>query len=94
MLNITASMSSDATKSYFAKSDYRSEGQELIGEWRGHAAEELGLRGIIDKQSFDRLCDNLNPNTGDQLTGVTRDGRRADMTSSGQLLNWSRRSTP
>ena len=32
----------------------------------------LGLSGTVDKESFDRLCDNLDPRTGEQLTVRTR----------------------
>jgi conjugative relaxase-like TrwC/TraI family protein len=77
-------MSSEGAKSYFVRSDYLSEGQELVGEWRGAAAEMLGLRGTVDKESFDQLCDNINPQTGEPLTAVTREGRRV-----GFDLTWS-----
>lgn len=76
MLNIAASTSSEVAKAYFSKSDYLSEGQELIGQWHGVGAESLGLNGWVDKQSFDGLCDNINPLAGDQLTASTRDNRR------------------
>jgi conjugative relaxase-like TrwC/TraI family protein len=76
VLNITAQQSSEGAKSYFAKSDYLSEGQELVGEWQGEAAKMLGLSGIVQKEDFDRLCDNINPRTGESLTAVTREGRR------------------
>src|SRR5208283_2333434 len=56
-------------------SDYYSEGQELVGLWGGKGANHLGLSGTVDKDSFDRLCDNLHPKTGKQLTVRTRSER-------------------
>ncbi len=44
----------------------------------------LGLYGQVDKPSFDSLCDNLHPKTGEQLTKITRDGRRV-----GYDFTWS-----
>ena len=38
--------------------------------------DRLGLEGEVDKESFDQLCDNLNPATGRQLTVCTRSERR------------------
>jgi conjugative relaxase-like TrwC/TraI family protein len=84
VLNITAQNSAEGAKAYFSKSDYLSEGQELVGEWQGEAAKALGLSGTVQKKDFDLLCDNFNPATGEQLTKVTREGRRVgyDMTFS------------
>jgi conjugative relaxase-like TrwC/TraI family protein len=35
----------------------------------------LGLSGDVEKLSFDRLCDNLDPRSGEQLTLRTNSGR-------------------
>ena len=35
----------------------------------------LGLEGTVDKFSFERLCDNLDPRTGKPLTVRTRTER-------------------
>ena len=32
----------------------------MIGSWGGKGARRLGLEGVVDKQSFERLCDNLD----------------------------------
>jgi len=84
VLNITAQRGAEGAKSYFAKSDYYSQGQELVGEWGGKGAVLLGQFGQVDKQAFDLLCDNRNPLTGDSLTPMTRSERRV-----GYDFTWS-----
>ena len=75
MLRIIQTKSSSGAKSYYSKSDYLSEGQELTGYWYGKAAKWLGLHGTVEKECFDRLCDNRHPRSGDQLTIRNREGR-------------------
>jgi conjugative relaxase-like TrwC/TraI family protein len=75
MLRITQQSNSKEAKRYYASADYYSEGQEVIGSWGGMAAKMLGLQGVVDKQSFDLLCDNLDPSTGKPLTVRTRTNR-------------------
>jgi conjugative relaxase-like TrwC/TraI family protein len=84
MLNVTAQKSADGAKAYFAKSDYYSEGQELIGHWGGKGAILLGLAGEVQKTAFDRLCDNQHPQSGEPLTALTRGDRRV-----GYDFTWS-----
>ena len=76
MLTIHPITSAADAKKYFDVSDYYSDGQETVGLWGGKLAEKLGLTGIVDKASFDRLCDNLHPQTGEQLTPRMNDKRR------------------
>jgi conjugative relaxase-like TrwC/TraI family protein len=85
MLRITQQDSAQGAKSYYTKSDYLSEGQEICGLWGGKGAQMLGLEGVVDKLSFDRLCDNLNPRDGSKLTVRTRSDRTVgyDFTFSG-----------
>ena len=72
MLTIYDVTSATDAKNYYASSvspeaasarrDYYSEGQESPGLYGGKLAEELGLAGkSVDKETFDRLCDNLHP---------------------------------
>jgi conjugative relaxase-like TrwC/TraI family protein len=75
MLRISQQGSSKDAKRYYATADYYSEGQEIVGRWGGLAASMLGLSGTVDKFSFERLCDNLDPCTGKPLTVRTRSER-------------------
>ncbi len=76
MLRIIAQKSPTAAKSYYSTADYFTQGQELQGVWQGKGAEQLNLTGIIDQQDWDCLCENLNPQTGDQLTARHVENRR------------------
>jgi conjugative relaxase-like TrwC/TraI family protein len=75
MIRISQQDSAGAAKKYYSTADYYSEGQEIVGLWGGIAASKLGLSGTVDQASFDRLCDNLDPRTGEQLTVRTRTER-------------------
>src|SRR5437763_10468575 len=76
MIRITQQGSAKAAKQYYSTADYYSEGQELVGSWGGKGASRLGLEGTVDKFSFERLCDNLDPRTGKPLTVRPRTERR------------------
>jgi conjugative relaxase-like TrwC/TraI family protein len=75
MIRITQQDNAKAAKSYYTTADYYSEGQEIVGSWGGKGASRLGLEGTVDKFSFERLCDNLDPKTGEPLTVRTRTER-------------------
>jgi conjugative relaxase-like TrwC/TraI family protein len=75
MIRISQQDCANGAKRYYATADYYSEGQEIVGAWGGKGAERLGLFGTVDKFSFERLCDNLDPRTGKQLTVRTRSER-------------------
>jgi conjugative relaxase-like TrwC/TraI family protein len=75
MLRVTQQDSSQGAKRYYGSADYYSEGQEIIGSWGGQGARRLGLDGVVDQASFERLCDNLHPGTGQALTVRTRSDR-------------------
>lgn len=68
MLRVIPKTDSADAKRYFSSADYYSEGQELIGRWRGEGARRLGLTGEIQKRDWDALADNLDPNSGKRLT--------------------------
>src|ERR1019366_10540660 len=75
MIRISQQDSAKGAKRDYATADYYSEGQEIIGSWGGKGASRLGLEGMVDKFSFERLCDNLDPRTGKPLTVRTRTDR-------------------
>src|SRR5581483_5380464 len=75
MLRITQQSNAAAAKKYYSAADYYSEGQELVGLWRGEGAKRLGLSGVIDKDSFELLCDNRDPRSKGPLTVRTKDER-------------------
>ena len=68
MLRIIQSTGIARSKSYYSSADYYAEGQELTGVWQGKAADMLGLEGNVNQKSWDALCDNLHPQTGERLT--------------------------
>src|ERR1051326_1420345 len=59
-------------KKYFEEhlcaGDYYSEGEKISGHWFGKGAESLYLDGAVKRDEFLRLCDNLDPVTGERLT--------------------------
>ena len=76
MVRVEQCKNEKAAKAYYTKGDYyATDRQELPGWWGGEAAERLGLRGLVEKRAFDRLCDNLHPDTGEKLTARMRADR-------------------
>ncbi len=75
MIRISQQDNAAGAKRYYATADYYSESQELVGSWGGQGASRLGLSGTVDKFCFERLCDNLHPQTGESLTVRTRTER-------------------
>jgi len=75
MIRISQQDSAKSAKSYYTTADYYTEGQEIVGSWGGKGAARLGLSGPVDRASFEHLCDNLDPRTGEQLTVRTRSER-------------------
>src|SRR6516164_7158246 len=75
MIRITQQDSASGAKRYYATADYYTEGQELVGLWGGKGAARLGLEGTVQKEAFERLCDNRHPMTGRPLTVRTRSER-------------------
>ncbi|MEM6504043.1 MAG: MobF family relaxase [Planctomycetota bacterium] len=71
----------DQAQSYFIPGANRSAGDYYLpregrGLWIGKGAHHLGLKGAIEKEHFDRLCENRHPYTGERLTLRTKPGRR------------------
>jgi len=81
MLFVNHQTNTRSAKDYFtdhlSKSDYyMRDAQEVVGSWHGRGAEMLGLSGQVDKNSYFRLCENVNPLTGEQLTSRVKAARR------------------
>lgn len=76
MLRITQNSTAEGAKSYYSTADYYTEGQELVGQWRGEGANRLGLHGSVKQNDWDALCDNRSPITGDVLTPRQKQERR------------------
>ena len=85
MLRITMNKSAGGAKKYYSEeyysegknhSDYYSEKEQVIGKWGGLGAEKLGLKVDIVKKEFSDLCDNVNPETGKNLTARNDIDRR------------------
>jgi conjugative relaxase-like TrwC/TraI family protein len=76
MLTIHEVTGATDAKRYYGAADYYSQGHETVGHWYGKLAESLGQSGKVTKQSFDRMVDNLHPETGERLTARTKTNRR------------------
>ena len=76
MLRIIQNNSAAGAKGYYSTADYYTEGQELVGRWRGEGAERLGLQGSIDRDDWDQLCDNRRPDVDAPLTVRRKSDRR------------------
>lgn len=81
MIRMFQISNAEQAKSYYktalSKADYYIEGQEHDGIYHGKIAYRLDLENRIVRQSaFDLLCDNINPNTGENLTPRTVGNRR------------------
>lgn len=81
MIFINESKNATEAKDYYTRhlgpSDYyMKDAAEMPGQWRGLGAQLLGLKGEVKQQDFFALCDNLNPQTGEQLTPNTKENRR------------------
>jgi conjugative relaxase-like TrwC/TraI family protein len=81
MLFITPSTSATEAKDYYtrqlAPSDYYTNDMaEMPGQWHGLGSELLGLKGDVQQKDFFALADNLNPQTGKNLTRNTQAERR------------------
>lgn len=80
MLSAKPQLNMKNAREYFREhlcaGDYYSAGQKVIGEWFGEAAEKLELKGAVKEADFLRLCEGLNPATGQLLTQRKNSSRR------------------
>jgi len=66
MLRVTPNTSADGTTKYFF--GYYSEVELDPSMWHGKGAEKLNLKGEIKEKDFEAIANNVNPETGEQLT--------------------------
>ncbi len=84
MIFINHQKSAAAAKDYYTQHIAPGDGkyytqenaQQLKGVWHGKGAEMVGLSGEVEQSDFFRLCDNVNPATGEKLTPRNREDRR------------------
>ena len=82
MLSVTPSVNAQQAKDYFTRhmdrDYYLRDSAEFPGGLSGTdaAPEMLGLSGQVDKESYFRLCENLDPRTGNPLTPRIKANRR------------------
>ncbi|MEM8938611.1 MAG: MobF family relaxase [Bacteroidota bacterium] len=73
----TSAQAKDYFKDALAKADYYLEDQEVNGQFNGKIAKRLGLEGkAVDRDTFEKLCDNINPKDSGSLTPRTVENRR------------------
>jgi conjugative relaxase-like TrwC/TraI family protein len=81
MIFINHITGSTAAKEYYSQhispgDYYGKDAAEMKGVWHGKGATMLSLDGEVKQADFFKLCDNINPSTGGQLTPRTKDDRR------------------
>lgn len=68
---MTPSMSASGAVKYFEEGlkqgDYYLQGQDATGHWHGKLCERLGMSGEVQKQDFERLCQNRKPADNSKL---------------------------
>ncbi len=63
---------------HLSHNDYYTQSETEAGQWIGVGCERLGLKPgeVVTRENFLKLCDNLHPETGKQLTQTTAKNRR------------------
>jgi conjugative relaxase-like TrwC/TraI family protein len=63
---------------HLSHNDYYTQTETQAGQWIGVGCERLGLQPgeVVTRDAFLKLCDNLHPDTGQQLTQTTIKDRR------------------
>lgn len=75
MLRIIQQNTAKWAKRCYPAANYCRDRRGIVGSWGGKGACRLGLEGTVDRLSFHRLCDNLDPRTGTKVTVRTRSNR-------------------
>lgn len=62
----------DYLGNHLSCNDYYSEGEKVVGYWKGELAKMLGLEGKeVTREDFESLRNNLHPQTGEKLRPKT-----------------------
>lgn len=93
MVSISKGMTAAAAATYHEKEDYYLKGAEN-SEWLGRGADELGLHGTVEKETFQAVTRGCHPSTGEQLVAgkITIDkktGEQIDTHTAGNDLAFS-----
>ena len=57
--------------------DYYAKDQVINPEWQGELSKQLGLSGEVSIEDYKLIMQNINPKTGEPLTQVNKENRRA-----------------
>lgn len=76
MLRIIQNNSASGARRYYQASDYYIDGQEMPGVWHGRGAQMLGLRGTIERDDWEAMCEHRRPDSGEPLSVRRKDLRR------------------
>jgi hypothetical protein len=55
-------------REHLSTGDYYMDGHVVAGEWRGFCVAMFGLEGPVSEGAFIKLCEGLDPETGQWLT--------------------------
>ena len=85
MLTIKAMTGGGGIAAYLSNADYYAEGETITGQWMGHGAEKLGLKGAVKIEDLESILMGNDPTTGEYLKTrhnsdsvverVTKDGK-------------------
>jgi len=64
---LTAAQAETYYKEKYSQDDYYSEKQQVVGQWFGHGAEELGLSGEVASEHFRAVLRGMHPASGEVL---------------------------
>src|SRR5260370_36299601 len=64
---LTAAQAETYYEEKYSHDDYYSEKKQVVGQWFGHGAEELGLSGDIASEDFRAVLNGLHPVSAEVL---------------------------
>lgn len=76
---------------HLSTGDYYSEGQNIAGEWFGQLGASLDLNGGVTRDAFLKLCEGIEPGSGEPLTQRKKTVRRQSDGANGEETVANRR---